>query len=160
MQIMCTRKKKASNEKELRNFYIQLFCNLLLLKDIMARKTIYTDDAPEPIGPYSQAISINGMLFVSGQIPLDPFSGVMIRDGIKEETTQVMENLKAILHAAEMDFSNVVKCSIFLTDMQDFPKVNEVYGNYFKSNPPARETVEVSVLPENANVEISCIAVR
>ena len=84
----------------------------------------------------------------------------MIRDGIKEETTQVMENLKAILHAAEMDFSNVVKCSIFLTDMQDFPKVNEVYGNYFKSNPPARETVEVSVLPKNANVEISCIAVR
>ncbi len=126
----------------------------------MARKTIYTDDAPEPIGPYSQAISINGMLFVSGQIPLDPFSGAMIRDGIKEETIQVMENLKAILHAAEMDFSNVVKCSIFLTDMQDFPKVNEVYGNYFKSNPPARETVEVSVLPKNANVEISCIAVR
>lgn len=126
----------------------------------MARKTIYTDDAPEPIGPYSQAISINGMLFVSGQIPLDPFSGAMIRDGIKEETIQVMENLKAILHAAEMDFSNVVKCSIFLTDMQDFPKVNEVYSNYFKSNPPARETVEVSVLPKNANVEISCIAVR
>jgi len=126
----------------------------------MARIIIYTDDAPEPIGPYSQAVSINGMLFVSGQIPLDPFSGAMIRDGIKEETTQVMENLKAILHAAEMDFSNVVKCSIFLTDMQDFPKVNEVYGNYFKSNPPARETVEVSVLPKNANVEISCIAVR
>lgn len=126
----------------------------------MARKIIYTDDAPEPIGPYSQAVSINGMLFVSGQIPLDPFSGAMIRDGIKEEPTQVMENLKAILHAAEMDFSNVVKCSIFLTDMQDFPKVNEVYGNYFKSNPPARETVEVSVLPKNANVEISCIAVR
>lgn len=126
----------------------------------MARKIIYTDDAPEPIGPYSQAVYINGMLFVSGQIPLDPFSGVMIRDGIKEETTQVMENLKAILHAAEMDFSNVVKCSIFLTDMHDFPQVNEVYGKYFKSNPPARETVEVSVLPKNANVEISCIAVR
>jgi 2-iminobutanoate/2-iminopropanoate deaminase len=126
----------------------------------MARKIIYTDDAPEPIGPYSQAVYINGMLFVSGQIPLDPFSGAMIKDGIAEETEQVMENLKAILHAAEMDFSNVVKCSIFLTDMHDFPKVNEVYGKHFKNNPPARETVEVSMLPKNANVEISCIAVR
>ena len=126
----------------------------------MARKIIYTDDAPEPIGPYSQAVYINGMLFVSGQIPIDAFSGAMIKDGIAEETQQVMENIKAILHASEMDFSNVVKCSIFLTDMHDFPKVNEVYGKYFKSSPPARETVEVSVLPKNANVEISCIAVR
>lgn len=126
----------------------------------MARKIIFTDDAPEPIGPYSQAVSINGMLFVSGQIPLDPFSGVLINDGIAAETEQVMQNIKAILEAAEMDFGNVVKCSIFLTDMHDFPKVNEVYGNYFKTNPPARETVEVSVLPKNANVEISCIAVR
>ena len=126
----------------------------------MARKIIYTDDAPEPIGPYSQAVYINGMLFVSGQIPIDAFSGAMIKDGIAEETQQVMENIKAILHAAEMDFSNEVKCSIFLTDMHDFPKVNEVYGKYFKSSPPARETVEVSVLPKNANVEISCIAVR
>ena len=126
----------------------------------MARKIIYTDDAPEPIVPYSQAVYINGMLFISGQIPLDPFSGTMIKDGIAEETQQVMENLNAILLAAEMDFSNVVKCSIFLTDMHDFPKVNEVYGKYFKNNPPARETVEVSMLPKNANVEISCIAVR
>ena len=126
----------------------------------MARKIIYTDDAPEPIGPYSQAVYINGMLFISGQIPLDPFSGTMIKDGIAEETQQVMENLNAILLAAEMDFSNVVKCSIFLTDMHDFPKVNEVYGKYLKNNPPARETVEVSMLPKNANVEISCIAVR
>ncbi len=126
----------------------------------MARKIIYTDDAPEPIGPYSQAVYINGMLFVSGQIPLDPFSGALIKNGIEEETVQVMENLKAILQAAEMDFSNVVKCSIFLSDMHDFPKVNEVYGRYFKTNPPARETVEVSVLPKNANIEISCIAVR
>ena len=126
----------------------------------MARKIIYTEDAPEPIGPYSQAVSINGMLFVSGQIPLDPFSGALIKDGIVEETEQVMQNLKAILLAAEMDFSNVVKCSIFLTDRHDFPKVNEVYGRYFKNQAPARETVEVSVLPKNANVEISCIAVR
>jgi 2-iminobutanoate/2-iminopropanoate deaminase len=126
----------------------------------MARKIIYTDDAPEPIGPYSQAVFINGMLFVSGQIPLDPFSGTLVKSGIADETEQVMQNLKAILEAAEMDFSNVAKTTIFLSDMQDFPKVNEVYGKYFKNNPPARETVEVSVLPKNANIEISCIAVR
>lgn len=126
----------------------------------MARKIIHTDDAPEPIGPYSQAVYINGMLFVSGQIPIDPFSGTLIKDSIETETEQVMQNLLAILEEAEMDFSNVVKCSIFLSDMRDFPKVNEVYGKYFKSNPPARETVEVSVLPKNANIEISCIAVR
>jgi 2-iminobutanoate/2-iminopropanoate deaminase len=126
----------------------------------MARKIIYTDDAPEPIGPYSQAVYINGMLFISGQVPIDPFSGALIKDGIETETEQVMQNLKAILETAEMDFSNVVKCSIFLTDMLDFPKVNEVYGRYFKSNPPARETVEVSCLPKNANIEISCIAIR
>ncbi len=126
----------------------------------MTRKTIYTDDAPEPIGPYSQAVYANGMLFVSGQIPLDPFSGVLINSGIEDETEQVMQNLSAILDAAEMDFSNVVKSTIFLSDMRDFPKVNEIYGKYFKSNPPARETVEVSVLPKNANVEISCIAIR
>lgn len=126
----------------------------------MARKIIYTDDAPEPIGPYSQAVLSNGMLFVSGQIPLDPFSGVLINSGIEDETEQVMQNLSAILDAAEMDFSDVVKTTIFLSDMRDFPKVNEIYGKYFKSNPPARETVEVSVLPKNANVEISCIAIR
>lgn len=126
----------------------------------MARKIIYTDDAPEPIGPYSQAVFVNGMLFVSGQIPIDSFSGALINSGIEDETVQVMENIKAILEEAEMEFSNVVKCSIFLSNMLDFPKVNEVYGKYFKTNPPARETVEVSVLPKNANIEISCIAVR
>lgn len=126
----------------------------------MARKIIYTDEAPEPIGPYSQGVYINGMLFISGQVPLDPFSGALIKNGIEEETEQVMQNLQAILHASEMDFSNVVKCSIFLTDMLDFPKVNEVYGKYFKNSPPARETVEVSALPKNANIEISCIAIR
>ena len=126
----------------------------------MARHPVSTDQAPAAIGPYSQAVYINGMLFVSGQVPIDPFSGALIRDGIEEETEQVMQNLQAILHASEMDFSNVVKCTIFLKDMLDFPKVNEVYGKYFKSNPPARETVEVSALPKNANVEISCIAMR
>lgn len=127
----------------------------------MARKIIYTESAPDPIGPYSQAVLINGMLFISGQIALDSFSGaLMIQDGIEAETKQVMENLLAILEAAEMDFSNVVKSSIFLSDMGFFPKVNEVYGRYFKENPPARETVEVSCLPRKVNVEISMIAMR
>jgi len=126
----------------------------------MARKVIYTDAAPDPIGPYSQAVFVNGMLFVSGQIALDPFSGALILDNIEKETRQVMENLKAILEAAEMDFSNVVKSSIFLSDMGTFPKVNEVYGRYFETNPPARETVEVARLPRNVNVEISVIATR
>lgn len=126
----------------------------------MARKVIYTDAAPDPIGPYSQAVFVNGMLFVSGQIALDPFSGTLILDNIEKETKQVMENLKAILEAAEMDFSNVVKSSIFLSDMGTFPRVNEVYGRYFETNPPARETVEVAGLPRNVNVEISVIAMR
>lgn len=126
----------------------------------MARKVIYTDAAPDPIGPYSQAVFVNGMLFVSGQIALDAFSGTLITDSIEKETRQVMENIQAILQAAEMDFSNVVKCSIFLSDMGTFPKVNEVYGKFFDENPPARETVEVSKLPRNVNVEISVIAVR
>lgn len=126
----------------------------------MAKKIIYTQSAPDPIGPYSQAVFVNGMLFVSGQIALDPFSGTLVLDNIEKETKQVMENIQAILDAAEMDFSNVVKSSIFLSDMGNFPRVNEVYGKYFGENPPARETVEVAKLPRNVNVEISVIAVR
>jgi 2-iminobutanoate/2-iminopropanoate deaminase len=126
----------------------------------MSKKVIYTPEAPEPIGPYSQAIQSGNMLFVSGQIAIDSSSGKMITDEIQVETKQVMANIQAILKVAEMDFSNVVKCSIFLTDMSNFPKVNEVYGQYFKENPPARETVEVSKLPKGVNVEISCIAVK
>lgn len=126
----------------------------------MAKKIIYTQSAPDPIGPYSQAVFVNGMLFVSGQIALDPFSGTLVIDNIEKETKQVMENIQAILDAAEMDFSNVVKSSIFLSDMGNFPRVNEVYGKYFGENPPARETVEVAKLPRNVNVEISVIAVR
>lgn len=126
----------------------------------MARKVIYTEAAPDPIGPYSQAVFVNGMLFVSGQIALDAFSGALVLDNIEKETRQVMENIQAILREAEMDFSNVVKSSIFLSDMGTFPKVNEVYGKFFTENPPARETVEVAKLPRNVNVEISVIAVR
>lgn len=126
----------------------------------MAKEVVYSSNAPEPIGPYSQAIMAGNTLFVSGQIPIDTTSGKIISDDIVAETNQVMKNLEAILKEAGMDFTNVVKCSIFLSDINNFPKVNDAYGQYFKSNPPARETVEVSRLPKDVNVEISCIAVK
>ncbi|HZH67573.1 MAG TPA: Rid family detoxifying hydrolase [Chitinophagales bacterium] len=126
----------------------------------MARKIIYTEAAPDPIGPYSQGVFINGTLFISGQIALDAFANVLILDSIEKETAQVMDNIAAILEAAEMDFSNVVKTSIFLSDMDNFPKVNKVYGEYFGEHPPARETIEAARLPRDVNVEISVIAMR
>ncbi|WKN33027.1 RidA family protein [Porifericola rhodea] len=124
----------------------------------MAKEVIHTDEAPAPIGPYSQAIKAGSTLFVSGQIALDANSGELINDNITEETHQVMKNLESILRAAGVGFSQVVKCSIFVKNMDDFATVNEAYGQYFKELPPARETVEVSRLPKNVNVEISCIA--
>ncbi len=126
----------------------------------MTKSVVYSDQAPEPIGPYSQAIQSGNILFVSGQIAINRATGQLVTGTIPEETEQVMKNLKAILQAAGMDFSHVVKCSIFLNDMNNFPVVNEVYGKYFTANPPARETVEVSRLPKDVNVEISCIAVK
>jgi 2-iminobutanoate/2-iminopropanoate deaminase len=125
----------------------------------MTKEVIYSPNAPEPIGPYSQAIKAGNMLFVSGQIAINKSSGEMITATIAEETEQLMKNLSEILLAANMDFSQVVKCTIFLKDMNNFPIVNEVYGKRFSSLPPARETVEVSRLPKDVNVEISCIAV-
>lgn len=124
----------------------------------MDKKIINTPNAPAPIGPYSQAVASNGMLYVSGQIPLDPSTMELISSGIQEETHRVMQSLKAILEEADVSFKNVVKCSIFVADMGDFGAINEVYGSYFGENAPARETVEVSTLPKNVNVEISCIA--
>lgn len=126
----------------------------------MSKKVIYSAMAPEPIGPYSQAIQIGNLLFVSGQVAIQKPSGDVITGNIQDETRQVMKNLEEILKAAGMEFSNVVKCTIFLKDMNNFPKVNEVYGTHFTSQPPARETVEVSRLPKDVNVEISCIAVK
>jgi 2-iminobutanoate/2-iminopropanoate deaminase len=126
----------------------------------MSKKVIYSAQAPEPIGPYSQAIQSGNMLFISGQIAIQKNTGKMITSSIEEETKQVMENLYHVLKAADMDFSNVVKTSIFLKDMNSFPKVNEIYGQSFTQNPPARETVEVSRLPKDVNVEISCIAIK
>lgn len=125
----------------------------------MGKKVIQTGEAPAPIGPYSQAVLAERTLYVSGQIALDATSGELINDNITEETHQVMKNLEAILRAAGAQFENVVKCSIFIKSMEEFATINEAYGQYFKQNPPARETVEVSRLPKNVNVEISCIAV-
>lgn len=126
----------------------------------MTKTVIYSDKAPEPIGPYSQAIQSGNMLFVSGQIAIDKSSGNIITSDIESETVQVMANLSEILKSAGMDFASIVKTTIFLSDMDNFPKVNEVYGRYFKEAPPARETVEVSRLPKDVNVEISCIALK
>jgi len=125
----------------------------------MAKEVIQTNEAPAPIGPYSQAIKAGNTLYVSGQIALDSGSGELINANITEETHQVMKNLEAILRAAGTNFSQVVKCSIFVKNMGDFATVNEAYGQYFKQQPPARETVEVRDLPKHVNVEISCIAV-
>ena len=125
------------------------------------KKAILTEKAPQPIGPYNQAIQYDNMMFVSGQIPLNPSDGKLVDSGIRDETEQVMENLKHVLYKGEMKFIDVVKTTIFLKSMDDFSVVNEVYGKYFDgSEPPARETVEVSKLPLNVNVEISCIAIK
>ena len=124
----------------------------------MEKKIIRTDNAPAPIGPYNQAVQFGNMLFISGQIPLNPFTGDLILDDIQAATRLVMDNLKAILTEAGMDFSHAIKTTIFLTDMGQFGQVNEVYGSYFTDNPPARETVQVSGLPKGVHVEISMIA--
>ena len=123
------------------------------------KKIIITDNAPKPIGPYNQAVIAGNYLFISGQIALNPQNGELITDEISKETTQVMENLSAILSEASLTFENVVKTTIFLSDMNDFSSVNEIYGSYFNnSTAPARETVQVSKLPLGVNVEISMIA--
>jgi 2-iminobutanoate/2-iminopropanoate deaminase len=125
------------------------------------KKIITTKQAPEPIGPYNQAILIKDTLYTSGQIAINPANGNLVITNIDDETKQVMENLKAVLAAAEMSFENVVKTSIFIADMNDFTRINTVYGSYFNdAKAPARETVQVACLPKNVNVEISMIAVK
>lgn len=126
----------------------------------MSKQIINTQQAPAPIGPYNQAVLAGNMLFISGQICIDPVSGELKNKDIQEETHQVMKNLKSILAAADMDFSHVLKTTIFITDMHQFGSVNEVYGKYFEGDFPARETVQVSALPKFVNVEISMIAVK
>lgn len=124
------------------------------------KKIISTPQAPAAIGPYSQAVLAGGVLYTAGQIAIVPETGELDLSNITSETHQVMKNLKAVLSAAEMDFTNVVKCTIFLKDMSQYAEVNEVYAQYFSSNPPAREAVQVSCLPKNVNVEISLIATQ
>ncbi|HWD88822.1 MAG TPA: RidA family protein [Mucilaginibacter sp.] len=124
------------------------------------KEIINTSNAPAPIGPYNQAVSANGFVFVSGQIPLDTATGQIVSGDIEAETTKVMENIGAILAEAGLDFSHVVKTSIFLTDMARFGSVNDVYGSYFTDKFPARETIQVAALPKNVNVEISVIALK
>lgn len=125
------------------------------------KKIIFTDKAPSPIGPYNQAVLAGNTLYTSGQIALDPQTMELVTTDIESETRQVMENMKAVLEAAGMSFENVVKTTIFIMDMNDFGKINTVYGSYFnEENSPARETVQVAGLPKNVNVEISMIAVH
>ncbi len=127
----------------------------------MQKKIIFTEKAPAPIGPYSQAVLIGNTLYTSGQIALHPQTGELILDDIETETRQVMENMKAVLAAADMTFENVVKTSIFIMNMGDFARINSVYGSYFdEKTAPARETVQVACLPKNVNVEISMVAIK
>ncbi|HJS00615.1 MAG TPA: RidA family protein [Flavobacterium sp.] len=124
------------------------------------KKVIFTEKAPAPIGPYNQAILAGNTLYVSGQIALNPTDGTLVNTSIESETKQVMENLKAVLEAAGMNFENVVKSTIFIMDMNDFGTINTIYGSYFnEKTAPARETVQVAGLPKNVNVEISMVAV-
>jgi 2-iminobutanoate/2-iminopropanoate deaminase len=125
----------------------------------MSKEIIQSSKVPAPIGPYSQAVIANGFLFASGQLAFDPATGELVLTDIQAETRQVMENIKAILEEAKLSFANVVKTTIFLSDMQLFAQVNEVYGSYFTANFPARETVAVKTLPRNVNIEVSITAV-
>ena len=123
------------------------------------KKVYNTSDAPSPLGPYNQAVMAGNMFFTSGQIAINSNTEELVTDNIKDETKQVMENLKAVLNTADLNFTNVIKTSIFITSMDDFNDINQVYGSYFdKGHEPARETVEVSKLPAGVNVEISMIA--
>lgn len=124
------------------------------------KEIVKTNKAPEPIGPYNQAVWAGDTLYMSGQIAIDPETGKLNTSNIAEETELVMKNMAAVLEAAGSDFSKVVKTSIFLSDMKLFSEVNAIYGKYFQVDPPARETVAVRTLPKNVNVEISCIALR
>ena len=130
-------------------------------KIIYMKKIINTTNAPAPIGPYNQAILSGNTLYTSGQIAINPETNELVLSDIKAETTQVMHNLKAVLEAANMTFEDVIKSSIFISNMNDFAQINAVYGSYFdEANAPARETVQVACLPKNVNVEISMIAVK
>lgn len=124
------------------------------------RVRINTPDAPAAIGPYSQGVMVGDTLYCSGQIPIDPATGQLVEGGAEAETERVLENLGAVLRAAGLDYTNVVRCSVFLADMNDYARMNEVYARYFSEEPPAREAVQVAELPRSVSIEISCIAVK
>ncbi len=126
----------------------------------VSRSRVKTPLAPAAIGPYSQGILVENTLYCSGQLPIDPETGSMVTSGVEAETERVLDNLGAVLKAARMDYENVVRCNVYLADINDYAQVNEVYARYFSEAPPAREAVEVSALPRGARVEISCVAVR
>ncbi|NND72175.1 MAG: RidA family protein [Rhodothermales bacterium] len=129
-------------------------------KNGASRRRIRTSRAPAAIGPYSQAVLVNDTLYCSGQIGIDPETTHLVSDSVETETEQILKNLGAVLKAASMNYDRVVKCSVFMTDMNDYGVINEVYARYFSEDPPARETVQVAALPRGARVEISCIAVK
>ncbi|WP_072150330.1 RidA family protein [Candidatus Kryptobacter tengchongensis] len=126
----------------------------------MEKKIVYTEKAPKPVGPYSQAVIAGDFIFTAGQIPIDPKTNQVVQGDIKEQTKQVLENLKAVLEASGATFDDVVKVTVYMRDLNEFSAMNEIYSEYFKNSPPARTTVEVSRLPRDVKVEIDLIAVR
>ena len=156
-------------KKALNFFYVCLAFSLIAItynafnniNKTNMKRIINTSNAPKPIGPYNQAVISGNLMFISGQVAFDPNTNILVLDDIQTETKQVMENLKSILEEADLSFNDVVKTTIFLSNMDDFQQVNEVYGSYFSNDQaPARETVEVSRLPKDVNVEISMIACK
>jgi len=129
---------------------------ILLVKNL--KKVVFTEKAPKPIGPYSQAVCVNGWLFISGQIPIDPATGEFVKGDFKAQVERVLENIKAIVEAAGGTLDNIVKVTVFLKDMTKFAEFNEVYSRYFPSNPPARSAIGVAALPRGAEVEVEAIA--
>jgi len=140
--------------------FILLLFSLTISGGKVEKKVVYTEKAPKPIGPYSQAIIAGDFIFTAGQIPIDPKTNQVVQGDIKEQTRQVFENLRAILEEAGATFDDVVKVTVYMKDLSEFPAMNEVYSEYFKSSPPARTTVEVSRLPRDVKIEIDLIAVK
>ncbi len=143
-------------------FLVSLFLTISLITfgGKMEKKVVYTERAPKPVGPYSQAIIAGNFIFTAGQIPIDPKTNQIVQGDIKEQTRQVLENLKAVLEEAGATFDDVVKVTVYMRDLNEFSAMNEVYSEYFKNSPPARTTVEVSRLPRDVKIEIDLIALK